>query len=193
MNKKINRKILLTTVLLIILTSNLITISNATVINENTSIFSNRTSKILINYKGKEMVTVFNTYRNNGILYEAYNVKYPTYSYNNASQKELISENEFVWQVLANGFPYKTIEELKCANYEEAYAATQIAIYCAYCGHSESDYSAIANNASSQNVYNAFKEILQNARKNTIQTDKNTVVKLIEVREFLREQEEKRK
>lgn len=35
-----------------------------------------------------------------------------------------------LWRVIVNGYPYKTIEELGCKNEQEAYKATQTAIYC---------------------------------------------------------------
>ena len=40
--------------------------------------------------------------------------------------------NMDVWKIVANGYPYKSLEQLGCSNEEEAYTATQHAIYCYY-------------------------------------------------------------
>lgn len=47
---------------------------------------------------------------------------------NNILNNNTKSTNEQLNQILKNGYPYKTVEELYCANKEEAYLATQEAI-----------------------------------------------------------------
>ena len=49
--------------------------------------------------------------------------------YTTSDGKEIKVSNEKVWKVIINGYPYKTLEELDVINEEEAYTATQFAIY----------------------------------------------------------------
>ena len=39
-------------------------------------------------------------------------------------------ENTILWRYIVNGYPYKTEKELECIGRNEAYVATQQAIYC---------------------------------------------------------------
>ncbi len=180
MKKQINKKIIITTFILMILISNIMPISNAARLSGEVNIYFKSFSKELIKYQDKNLSLLMHVYRNNdGVEYEAYNALYPTYGFNNTTDEELLDENSYIWKVVANGFPNKTKEELGCNTYEEAFTATQIAIYCAYCGHLRSDYTMIDGSEASERVYNAFINILDNAMNNTVNTDKNTVVKLI--------------
>ena len=175
MKKRINKKIILIMYILIIIMSNIMPISNAARLSGEVNIYTKSMNENLILYKGEKLLTIFNVYKNESKEYQA--------SYNNPKEMQLIDEESLIWKVVANGYPYKTVEELGCANYEEAYAATQIAIYCVYCGHLESDYTVIEGNDASTRVYNAFKKILNDANNNTVKTDKNTIVNLIKNQE----------
>lgn len=48
-----------------------------------------------------------------------------------------------LWRLVVNGYPYKTIGELGCANKEEAFTATKHAIYSYIHGNNPNDYTAI--------------------------------------------------
>ena len=174
-----NKKIIFSVLLIITLICNIIPTSKAAKVSGEVNIFTIGNSNNLLLYKNKSMLTIFNHYYNNEKEYPAYNVLYPTYAYNNPYEEELVDENSFLWQVVVNGYPYKTIEELGCNSYDEAYTATQAAVYCAHCNHVESDYTYFAGNEASLRTYNAFLKILENARNNKISADKNKVFKLI--------------
>lgn len=176
--KKLNKKIIIFTLVLITLIANLTPISKATRLSGEVNIYSIGNSENQLLYKGGWFLTIFDVYKNEGKEYPAYNALFPTYGYNNPYDEELIDENSFLWKVVANGYPYKTIEELGCTTYEEAYTATQVAIYCAHCGHTPSDYSYFEGDASSKRIYDAFLRILENAKNNTVKSDKNCVLKL---------------
>ena len=180
MIKKItNKKIIFSILLIITLISNIIPTSKAAKVSGEVNVFTIGSTENLIMYKNSSMLTIFNHYYNEGEKYPSYNALYPTYGYNNPYDEEIIDENSFLWKVVVNGYPYKTIEELGCANFEEAYMATQAAVYCAHCNHVESDYTYFEGNEASLRTYNAFLKILENARNNKISADKNTVLKLM--------------
>lgn len=66
-----------------------------------------------------------------------------------------------LWRIIINGYPYKTIEELGCANKQEAFAATKQAIYCYIHGNNQQDYKAIGE--AGTRTLNALNKILANA------------------------------
>ena len=179
MNKKLNKKITFCMILIIMLISNLIPTSNAAGVSGEVNIFTIGYSDNLLIYKNQNMLTIYNHYQNEDNIYPAYNALYPTYGYNNAYQAEEIDKNSFLWQVVVNCYPYKTIEELGCYTLDEAYTASQAAIYCAYCDHLESDYTYFEGSEESFRTYNAFLKILENARKKEITINKNNILKLI--------------
>ena len=68
-----------------------------------------------------------------------------------------------LWRVIVNGYPYKTIEELGCESEQEAYVATQSAIYCYLANRSLSEYAAVDNRGytdASVRVLEALKTII---------------------------------
>lgn len=182
-SNKLNKKIIICSLLLITLFSNIVPISNATRLSGKVDIYSIGLNDSLLLYQNSYFLTIFNVYKNEGREYPVYNALFPTYNYNNPHNEELIDENSFLWQVVVNGYPYKTIEELGCNTYDEAFTATQVAIYCAYCNHLESDYTYFEGNEASLRTYNAFLRILENARKNEITVNENNVLKLINQQE----------
>ena len=177
-SNKLNKKIITCSLILMICLLELLPISNAARLSGIINIYSIGNEDNLLLYKNDELLTIFNVYKNEGQEYPAYNALYPTYNYNNSYEEELIDENSFLWQVVVNGYPYRTIEELGCNSYEEAYTATQAAIYCAHCNHIENEYTYFEGNEASIRTYNAFLKILENARNNKITTNKSNVLKL---------------
>ena len=71
--------------------------------------------------------------------------------------------NENLWRVIINGYPHKTLEELGVENKEEAYVATQTAIYTALENRKLSDYEA-DNSKEGQRTLKAYLKIMQNAK-----------------------------
>lgn len=70
--------------------------------------------------------------------------------------------NEAVWKVLTNSYPYKSLSELGVDSVEEAYYATQVAVYVILGARNQSDFEP-RNTTGADNVYNAFLKILNNA------------------------------
>lgn len=70
-----------------------------------------------------------------------------------------------LWRYVINGYPYKTLEELGCANKEEAFTATKQAIYCYIHGNRVEDYSPIGE--AGERTLNALKQIVSNASQST--------------------------
>ena len=71
-----------------------------------------------------------------------------------------------LWRVIVNGYPYKTIKELGCESEQEAYVATQSAIYCYLANRSLSEYAAVDNRGytdASIRTLEALKSIIVNA------------------------------
>ncbi len=87
-------------------------------------------------------------------------------------EKDYIKD-EKLWRYIINGFPYKTIEELGCQTIEEAYMATQQAIYCYLYGYDLKDFEAIGE--AGERTLNALKKIVQNAKVSTEKRPENVI------------------
>ena len=161
---KNNKKLFATALLLITIISNLIPVSNAA--NDYIDIYTNGSSSDLLQFDNDYYLVVYNAYKQNNEEYWVYNANYPVYNYSNPDPltKQKIEKNSELYNVIINGFPYKTIEELGCKSFEEAYTATQTAIYCVYCSHDENAYTYFEGNDASIRTYNAFHKILDYAR-----------------------------
>ena len=78
-----------------------------------------------------------------------------------------------LWRYIVNGYPYKTYQELGCANKEEAFTATKQAIYCYIHGNDANSYTPIgeAGNrtvAAIKKIVNAAKNSNENQASNSI-------------------------
>lgn len=78
-----------------------------------------------------------------------------------------------LWRYIVNGYPYKTYQELGCANKEEAFTATKQAIYCYIHGNDVNSYTPIgeAGNrtvAAIKKIVNAAKNSNENQASNSI-------------------------
>lgn len=69
-------------------------------------------------------------------------------------------------RILANGYPLQTESKLGCNNWEEAYIATQEAIYCKIENKDVNKY--IAENEVGQRIIRAIKQILKNSKNEVI-------------------------
>lgn len=80
-----------------------------------------------------------------------------------------------LWRRIINGYPYKTVEELGCANQYEAFAATKQAIYCYIHGNNPDLYEGIGE--AGARTLNALKMIVTNAQNST-ETKLETSIKI---------------
>ena len=113
-------------------------------------------------------------------VYHKYNGKeYPAYCLNETlqgitsdNQYEVTVEDEItdikdigLWRIIVNGYPYKTIKELGCESEQEAYTATQHAIYCYLRGDTGvlNLYTPVRQNEAASRTLEALKTIITNA------------------------------
>ena len=71
--------------------------------------------------------------------------------------------NMDVWKIIVNGYPYKNLKQLGCNNEEEAYTATQHAIYCYYDKNLLKEYTT--KDKAGERTLQAIGTILSNAEK----------------------------
>lgn len=124
---------------------------------------------ICIVYDGIKIGTEFVVYKKDGKEYPAYCVNREKpgvtqdYSYD-VVINELYSNN-LVWNVIVNGYPFKTPEELGCENDIEAFAATKLAIQDMLYDYDMSKFNICAD--SGQRVLDAMRSIRQIARSSS--------------------------
>ena len=136
----------------------------------------------LLKYRGIEVIVYYAQYESNGVIYPAYCLDKTKQGVTDNIQYS-VSVNEAIkdvglWRYIINGYPYKTIEELGCANKEEAFTATKQAIYCYIHGNNPADYEPIGE--AGQRTLNALKMIVNNANNSTenMISNKITIEKL---------------
>jgi hypothetical protein len=167
------KKVIAISLILISIISAVIPSFAAYNIEENVNLYKIGDCGNLLNYKGSTRVISYVVYKSNGKEYPAYclNVDLPGAekgSYNVSTLEKL--NNNAVWKVIINGYPYKTLEELGAENEYEAYAATKQAVYIAlYSNRKFEDYSAY-NSDAGRRTYNILKKILTDA-ENCNQTE----------------------
>lgn len=110
------------------------------------------------------------------VVYEKDGQEYPAYCLNkdltgvkadspySVNVDELLTNVE-VWRTIINGYPYKTYQELGCANKEEAFMATKQAVYCTLYGRNPEKY--VAKSDIAVRVRNALIQIVTDARNST--------------------------
>ncbi len=131
----------------------------------------------LLIYKGIVVKAYYAQYTKDGVTYPAYCLDKTKQGVNNelsysVSIQDAISDVK-LWRIIINGYPYKTIEELGCANKEEAFTATKQAIYCYIHGNNPNDYSPIGE--AGNRTLRALKQILTNAESSNETQISNTV------------------
>ena len=110
------------------------------------------------------------------VVYEKDGQEYPAYCLNkdlkgaSADFSYSVNANELltnvkVWRTIINGYPYKTYQELGCANKEEAYLATKQAVYCAIYNRDPDTY--VGRDEIGKRTLNALKQIVTNANNST--------------------------
>lgn len=131
----------------------------------------------LLIYKGIVVKAYYAQYTKDRVTYPAYCLDKTKQGVNNelsysVSIQDAISDVK-LWRIIINGYPYKTIEELGCANKEEAFTATKQAIYCYIHGNNPNDYSPIGE--AGNRTLRALKQILTNAESSNETQISNTV------------------
>ena len=129
-----------------------------------------------IKFEGRPIHTVFAVYKDDtGKEYPAYCLNKELYGvtddFSYAGNIEGYLEDTQIWKAIVNGYPYKTPEELGCANDFEAFVATKQAVYYVKYGPGMNltnydKYSAIGEEGT--RVLNAMIQIVENAK---IETD----------------------
>lgn len=156
--------------IIILILSMLMVFNNSHAVNINQAyLYSIGQYTDLLKYNNINIITTYVVYQNNGIEYPAY-----------CLQKDLLGVGEqgpytvnvnqllsdvMIWRAVINGYPYKSYEQLGCANKQEAYFATKQAIYCIIYNRTGSEYSAIGE--AGQRTLNAMMQILNAARAST--------------------------
>lgn len=120
----------------------------------------------LLKYNGIQLITAYVTYNDNGKDAPAYCLN-KTLKGVGSVDAYSVSANDYVtdvglWRRIINGYPYKTIKELGCANKYEAFAATKQAIYCYIHGNNPDLYEPIGE--AGTRTLNAMKKIIANAQ-----------------------------
>ena len=160
------KKILIVNLLLVIILNSFATCFA----NENTllkTVKYEKTCETYLKYQGNLKVAHYAYYEENGDKFPAYCLS-PELKGVNENMKEYgvaVNEkvaSEKIWNVLINGYPYKTIEELGVESKEEAYTATQFAVYTVLHNRDVDDYESIGTDSGNRTL-KAYKKIMENA------------------------------
>lgn len=145
---------------------------------------------IEMNYYGQELIPYYTVYNKNDVEYVAYCIDYfkggvtENKSYEVQITEEYVNQDSTdetklgVWRAIINGYPFKTYEELNCADKFEAYAATKQAVFCMLYKDRDLSFYTYSGDAGTR-VYNAMEKIVK-AAKESNQVPMNTDVNLIE-------------
>lgn len=171
--KKIKKIILALMTMFVTLAMNFLGLANsvyATDLGKNIQLQNEGDCGALLKFQGSQVITVYVTYNSsNGNTYPAYCLNRNLKGVGKVDAYA-VSTNDYVtdvglWRRIINGYPYKTIEELGCANKYEAFTATKQAIYCYIHGNNPDDYEAIGE--AGERTLNALKIIVENAQNST--------------------------
>lgn len=174
------RKILIINLLLIILFNTFSSCLATEKIIEKTVKYE-RTCETYLKYQGNLKVAHYAYYEDKGKIYPAYCLN-PEFKGVNEEMREYTLNidgkvtEEKIWKVIVNGYPYKTLEELGVESKEEAYTATQFAIYTVLHNRNINDYNSIGTDAGNRTL-NAYKKIMESAiNSNEKITDKIEII-----------------
>lgn len=160
------RKILIINMLLIILLNSFYNCF-ANENKESQKVKYEKTCETYLEYQGISKTARYAYYEKNGKKEPAYCLN-PEYKGVNENMKEYSVNlegkisNEKIWKVIVNGYPYKTLEELGVKYKEEAYTATQFAIYSIIHNRNVNDYKSIGTESGNRTL-NAYKKIMESA------------------------------
>ncbi len=137
----------------------------------------------LLKYFGNPLTISYVVYKHDGKEYPAYCLNSNLAGAESGSYSvETLSklDDNLTWKVIINGYPYKTPQELGVANEYEAFAATKQAVYWAWEGRPESEYSPVDSDAG-RRTYNAFINIINAAKNETRNESVNAVLNVLPV------------
>ena len=80
---------------------------------------------------------------------------------------EGLLENNKVWRVIKNGYPYKTASELGLSSYKDAYAVTKWAVYCVLGQSNIKYYKAEEDDAEAVAMLKALKQLVNKGENGT--------------------------
>lgn len=143
--------------------------TNATFEINKADLYSKGKSIDYLHWNGMGLVCDFVVYKKDGKEYPAYCLNREltgastelSYSVNVDS---LLTDVK-VWRTIINGYPYKTYQELGCANKDEAYLATKQAVYCIIYDRDPNTY--VATDEIGVRTKNGLIQIVTNAKNST--------------------------
>lgn len=167
--KKINIKLIISLAIVMILGNFISIFSFASFNIDSANLYSKGDCGRLIKKNGTVVKTSFIVYSKDGKEYPAYCLDKSKPGVGeaggyNVSINSTIS-NVMVWKTITNGYPYKTPAELGCANNEEAFMATKMAVYTALYDYQMSDFEGIGD--AGYRVINAINNIVSSARNSS--------------------------
>ena len=130
-----------------------------------------KTCETYLEYKGNLKTAHFAFYEIDGKKLPAYCLN-PEYEGVNNERKEYSVKlngkisNEKIWKVIVNGYPYKTLDELGVKSKEEAYTATQFAIYTVLHNRDINDYKSVGTEGGNRTL-DAYKKIMESANSSS--------------------------
>lgn len=180
--KKIVKTILKTIIIIItILTFNLLIFINASkaATKETYKLEAIGPSITLIKYKGEAITAYYVGYAGKMYNYPAYCLDKTKKFITKELSYKVTEEGEIndvtLWRYIVNGYPYKEISELGCKDRDEAYVATQAAIYYYIYDQKIEDYEPIGE--AGKRTIEAMKTIIKNA-ENTEETPITEAIKI---------------
>ena len=136
----------------------------------------------VLKYQGIARGSFYIVYEENGEEYPAYCVNPNTDGVGEVGGYDVSVEgyitDVFLWRIITNGYPYKTLEELGVANKKEAYLATKQAIYCYLDNRNINEFSPIGE--AGERTLNALKQIWNNANNST-ETKISNIVDVVSI------------
>ena len=183
--KKQNKRILSIVLLIMTLLTQINVLSYATAIN-NAHLYAREKCGLHLQYLNQDtqkwmyVTTTYVTYNHNGVELPAYCLnknlggvgEVPDYIVNIDS----VINDQRIWRVLTNGYPYKSPEELGVANYLDAFVATKHAIYSVLYDYDVRSYYRGGDEQGNQ-IVNCI-ERLVNIGRNGTATYKNPVINI---------------
>lgn len=143
--------------------------SAITTIEENTSIFVEEELEVPYHYLNEQKLTYkIRSYNGNQI----YALGKYSDSLNETVTNGIQYKDTEMNHILENAYPIREYIDLGCANWKEAYLATQEAIYCTLLNRNVNDY--IAENEIGQRIINAVKKILKTPKEEEITIEEVT-------------------
>ena len=162
------KKIIITTLLLIMIASVLCTVFAAE--NDEILIKDLGDCGALLTYEGVPKPTSYVGYEKDGKIYPAYCLNIELLGVGHTDEYSVIEKgkikDERVWKAIINGFPYKTLSELGVETEKEAFVATKNAVFTVMYNRDPQKYAPVDSD-SGRRTYSAYLKIMENAQSST--------------------------